>query len=169
MLHHASSAEGPAAQAAGRMAARDAGAGIAGTQAPSLLLWQWELEMQKAAHPSEGAGTGRDGQHRTHLRVHGAGFAAWDPGRCKSCPKHPGQAPKCSLGSLTLNLGGTWVQQAKEWGDAPSCLHPLDLICLHVCWSDVYRVGAHSSHDTWALSASKAHIGREHPSSVHRG
>lgn len=49
---------------------RDAGAGIAGTQAPSLLLWQWELKMQKAAHPLEGAGTGSTRQHPTHLQVH---------------------------------------------------------------------------------------------------
>lgn len=42
----------------GRMAERDAGAGAAGTQALSLLLWRWELKMQKAAHPAAGAGTG---------------------------------------------------------------------------------------------------------------
>lgn len=77
---------------------RDAGAGIAGTQALSLLLWQWELEMQKAAHPLEGAGTGSTRQHPTHPQVHSPVPAARAPGGRWSCPQHPGHTPKRSLG-----------------------------------------------------------------------
>lgn len=72
------------------MAERDAGAGTAGTQALRLLLWQWELEMQKAAHPAEGAGTGSTRQHPTHPRglgpVPGSGL------------RHLGCSPGCSMG-----------------------------------------------------------------------
>lgn len=77
---------------------RDAGAGIAGTQAPSLLLWQWELKMQKAAHPWEGAGTGSTRQHPTHLQVHSPIHPCRaGPGRKACCLQHPGHALKCSL------------------------------------------------------------------------
>lgn len=68
------------------MAARDAGASIVGTQALSLLLWQWELEMQKAAHPLEGAGMGSTRQHLTHLQVHSPVSGTQALGRRWSCP-----------------------------------------------------------------------------------
>lgn len=94
----AGSAWGPAVRAMGRMAVRDVGAGIAGTQAPSLLLWQWELEMQKAAHPLEEAGTGSTQQHSTHLQVCGPIPATPALGGRRSFPQHPGHATKRSLG-----------------------------------------------------------------------
>lgn len=73
---------GPGGGGHGQDGSAGCGAGITGTQAPSLLLWQWELEMQKAAHPwEEGAGMGSTQQQRpTHLRVHGTIPAPQAPG-----------------------------------------------------------------------------------------
>lgn len=68
----------------GRMAERDAGAGAAGTQAPSLLLWRWELKMQKAAHPAAGAGMGSTRSTRP-AALRSPGTTAPAPDGCPAC------------------------------------------------------------------------------------
>lgn len=84
---------------------RDAGAGIgiAGTQAPSLLLWQWELKMQKAAHPLEGAGTGST---RPTCRCTAPSLLCglWEEG---TLPAAPRAGTSVLPGVIDPNRGGT--------------------------------------------------------------